>query len=227
MNSRALTSQVLLNGPDRAADWSVAGDRPGDMHRRCRCPVWYLRVQQQPSPASISRGDRKLSWFALPADLRIAVILGVGIGLAAAASPSVNAVVRPIVRVLGAAAQGRQRIPIASCCRPATPRRPRWSPRMYCSDLAFATHMGHHFAEQKLIWSAMAGNAAPPNPAQGGAGRRAVDPHWVPDRTCDFAHRRCFNDHLEPRWLSAIFWSRRRDFPTIDMFVLLITISLL
>src|ERR1700721_1080523 len=44
--------------------------------------------------------DIAANLFRLFAGFAIAVVLGVGIGLAAAASPAVNAVVRPLVRVL-------------------------------------------------------------------------------------------------------------------------------
>ena len=51
------------------------------------------------SPAAFQQ-EIGATLFRLFAGFSIAVILGVGIGLAAAASPAVNAVVRPIVRVL-------------------------------------------------------------------------------------------------------------------------------
>ena len=59
----------------------------------------FLRMVQQLFSATYLQ-DIQATLFRLFAGFTIAVILGVTIGLAAAASPAINAMVRPIVRVL-------------------------------------------------------------------------------------------------------------------------------
>ena len=99
--------------------------------------------------------------FRLFAGFATAVVLGVGIGLAAAASPAVNAVVRPIVRVLaplpkvalypalllllGFGHESKITLVVADALFP----------------ILLSTYYGASMVEQKLIWSAMAAGTPP------------------------------------------------------------------
>src|SRR3979409_1874216 len=94
--------------------------------------------------------------FRLFAGFSIAVILGVGIGLAAAASPAINAVVRPIVRVLAPLPKGAlypALLLLLGCGHES-------QITLVVADALFpillSTYYGASMVEQKLIWSAMA-----------------------------------------------------------------------
>src|ERR1700692_315160 len=103
MNPRALTSDVLLGIVPIAlsvALWQAIvsfGYAPASL-----LPppgLVFMRLAQQLATGTFQQ-EIAATLFRLFAGFSIAVILGVTIGLAAAASPAINAVVRPIVRVL-------------------------------------------------------------------------------------------------------------------------------
>src|SRR3954469_7200137 len=94
--------------------------------------------------------------FRLFAGFSIAVILGVGIGLAAAASPAVNAVVRPIVRVLAPL----PKVALYPALLLLLGFGHGSKITLVAADALFpillSTYYGASTVEQKLIWSAMA-----------------------------------------------------------------------
>src|ERR1700730_6484348 len=103
MNARALTSDVLLGIVPIAL--SVALWQGMWAFRHAPGSVLppagrvFMRLAQQLATGTFQQ-EIAATLFRLFAGFSIAVILGVTIGLAAAASPAINAVVRPIVRVL-------------------------------------------------------------------------------------------------------------------------------
>jgi ABC-type nitrate/sulfonate/bicarbonate transport system permease component len=168
--------------------------------------------------------------FRLFAGFSIAVVLGVGIGLAAAANPAVNAVVRPIVRVLaplpkvalypalllllGFGHQSKITLVAADALFP----------------ILLSTYYGASMVEQKLIWSAMAA----------GTPRRqilfkVVLPAAVPSilTGCRIGLViSCIVVFLAEMITSTdglghVLVTAARTFQAVDMFVPLITISLL
>ena len=103
MNPRAVTSDVLLGIVPIAlsiALWQAIvslGYAPATL-----LPppgLVFMRLAQQLTTSGFQQ-EIAATLFRLFVGFSIAVMLGVGIGLAAAASPLVNAVVRPLVRVL-------------------------------------------------------------------------------------------------------------------------------
>jgi ABC-type nitrate/sulfonate/bicarbonate transport system permease component len=94
--------------------------------------------------------------FRLFAGFAIAVVLGVGIGLAAAASPAVNAVVRPIVRVLAPL----PKVALYPALLLLLGFGHESKITLVAADALFpillSTYYGASTVEQKLIWSAMA-----------------------------------------------------------------------
>src|SRR5947207_3741335 len=94
--------------------------------------------------------------FRLFAGFSIAVILGVTIGLAAAASPAVNAVVRPIVRVLAPL----PKVALYPALLLLLGFNHQSKIMLVAADALFpillSTYYGASMVEQKLIWSAMA-----------------------------------------------------------------------
>ncbi|MGY4597032.1 hypothetical protein ACVWXL_004778 [Bradyrhizobium sp. GM22.5] len=137
------------------------------------------------------------------AGFAIAVVLGVSFGIAAAASPAINAVVRPIVRVLAPL----PKVALYPALLLLLGFGHGSKITLVAADALFpillSTYYGASTVEQKLIWSAMAaGNAALSDPVQSGAaGRDAVDPDRLPDRPCHFLHRGVSggDDHVERR----------------------------
>ena len=103
MNGRALTSDVLLGIIPIAlavAVWQAISSFGYAPVTLLPPPgLVFSRLAQQLGTSTFQH-EIASTLFRLFAGFSIAVILGVGIGLAAAASPAVNAVVRPIVRVL-------------------------------------------------------------------------------------------------------------------------------
>ncbi|MGA7804190.1 ABC transporter permease [Bradyrhizobium sp.] len=94
--------------------------------------------------------------FRLFTGFAIAVILGVGIGLAAAASPAINAVVRPIVRVLAPL----PKVALYPALLLILGFGHESKITLVAADALFpillSTYYGASTVEQKLIWSAMA-----------------------------------------------------------------------
>jgi NitT/TauT family transport system permease protein len=99
--------------------------------------------------------------FRLFAGFSIAVILGVSLGLAAAASPPINAVVRPIVRVLAPL----PKVALYPALLLLVGFGHESKIVLVAADALFpillSTYYGASIVEQKLIWSAMAAGTPP------------------------------------------------------------------
>ncbi|MBV9565311.1 MAG: ABC transporter permease subunit [Bradyrhizobium sp.] len=99
--------------------------------------------------------------FRLFAGFAIAVVLGVGLGLAAAASPAVNALMRPIVRVLAPL----PKVALYPALLLLLGFGHESKVVLVAADALFpillSTYYGASTVEQKLIWSAMAAGTPP------------------------------------------------------------------
>lgn len=106
-------------------------------------------------------GDIVATLFRLFAGFSIAVILGVAIGLAAAVSPPINAVVRPIVRVLAPL----PKVALYPALLLLLGFGHGSKITLVAADALFpillSTYYGASTVEQKLIWSAMAAGTPP------------------------------------------------------------------
>jgi NitT/TauT family transport system permease protein len=132
--------------------------------------------------------------FRLFTGFSIAVVLGVTIGLAAAASPAINAVVRPIVRVLAPL----PKVALYPALLLLLGFGHESKITLVAADALFpillSTYYGASMVEQKLIWSAMAAGTP-----RGQILFKVVLPAAVPSR--DLLHRGVSrrDDHLD-RW---------------------------
>ncbi len=159
MNARAVTSDVLLGIVPIAllvALWQAMASfgyapatllpPPGLVFMRLARQLFTSTFQQEIG-ATI---------FRLFAGFSIAVILGVTIGLAAAASPAINAVVRPIVRVLAPL----PKVALYPALLLLLGFGHESKITLVAADALFpillSTYYGASMVEQKLIWSAMA-----------------------------------------------------------------------
>jgi ABC-type nitrate/sulfonate/bicarbonate transport system permease component len=168
--------------------------------------------------------------FRLFAGFAIAVVLGVAIGLAAAANSSVNAVVRPLVRVLAPL----PKVALYPALLLLVGFGHESKIALVTADALFpillSTYYGASTVEQKLIWSAM---------AAGTAGRdilfNVVLPAAAPSilTGCRIGMViSCIVVFLAEMITSTdglghVLVTAARTFQTVDMFVPLITISLL
>jgi len=120
----------------------------------------FSRMAQQLLTTTFD-GDIVATLFRLFAGFSIAVILGVAIGLAAAASPSINAVVRPIVRVLAPL----PKVALYPALLLLLGFGHGSKITLVAADALFpillSTYYGASTVEQKLIWSAMAAGTPP------------------------------------------------------------------
>jgi NitT/TauT family transport system permease protein len=168
--------------------------------------------------------------FRLFAGFSLAVVLGVSIGLAAAASPAINAVVRPIVRVLAPL----PKVALYPALLLLLGFNHQSKIMLVAADALFpillSTYYGASMVEQKLIWSAMAA----------GTPRRqilfkVVLPAAVPSilTGCRIGLViSCIVVFLAEMITSTdglghVLVTAARTFQAVDMFVPLITISLL
>jgi ABC-type nitrate/sulfonate/bicarbonate transport system permease component len=233
MNVRAITSDVLLGIVPIAllvALWQALvsfGYAPATL-----LPppgLVFMRLVHQLLTSEYQQ-EIAATLFRLFTGFSIAVILGVAIGLAAATSPAVNAVVRPIVRVLaplpkvalypallllvGFGHESKILLVVADALFP----------------ILLSTYYGASMVEQKLIWSAMAA----------GTPRRqilfkVVLPAAVPSilTGCRIGLViSCIVVFLAEMITSTdglghVLVTAARTFQSVDMFVPLITISLL
>jgi ABC-type nitrate/sulfonate/bicarbonate transport system permease component len=233
MNLRAATSDVLLGIVPIAlliALWQAISSFGYAPPALLPPPgMVFLRLVQQLLSSAFQQ-EIAATLFRLFAGFSIAVILGVTIGLAAAASHAINAVVRPIVRVLaplpkvalypalllllGFGHQSKIMLVAADALFP----------------ILLSTHYGASMVEQKLIWSAMAA----------GTPRRellfkVVLPAAVPSilTGCRIGLViSCIVVFLAEMITSTdglghVLVTAARTFQAVDMFVPLITISLL
>jgi len=190
----------------------------------------FARLAQQLLTSSSYQQAIAVTLFRLFAGFSIAVVLGVGVGLAAAASPAVNAVVRPIVRVLAPL----PKVALYPALLLLLGFGHESKITLVAADALFpillSTYFGASMVEQKLIWSAMAA----------GTPRRqilfkVVLPAAVPSilTGCRIGLViSCIVVFLaemitSTEGLGHLLVTAARTFQAVDMFVPLITISLL
>jgi len=189
----------------------------------------FARLLQQLADSEFQQ-EIAATLFRLFAGFGIAVILGITLGLAAAASPAVNAVVRPIVRVLAPL----PKVALYPALLLLLGFGHESKIALVTADALFpillATYYGASMVEQKLIWSAMAA----------GTPRReilfkVVLPAAMPSilTGCRIGLViSCIVVFLAEMITSTdglghLLVAAARTFQTVDMFVPLITISLL
>src|ERR1700760_597285 len=168
--------------------------------------------------------------FRLFAGFAIAAVLGIGIGLAAAASPAVNAVVRPLVRVLAPL----PKIALYPALLLLLGFGHESKIVLVAADALFpillSTYYGASMVEQKLIWSAMAAGTP-----RGQTLFKVVLPAAMPSilTGCRIGLViSCIVVFLAEMITSTdglghVLVTAARTFQAVDMFVPLITISLL
>jgi len=168
--------------------------------------------------------------FRLFAGFSIAVVLGVAIGLAAAVSPAINAVVRPIVRVLAPL----PKVALYPALLLLVGFGHESKIMLVAADALFpillSTYFGASTVEQKLIWSAMAAGTPPR-----GILFKVVLPAAAPSvlTGCRIGLViSCIVVFLAEMITSTdglghVLVTAARTFQAVDMFVPLITISLL
>jgi NitT/TauT family transport system permease protein len=233
MSARAVTSEVLLGMLPIAllvALWQALASFGYAPATLLPPPgLVFVRLVQQLATSSYQQ-EIAATLLRLFAGFSIAVVVGVAIGLAAATSPAVNAVVRPIVRVLaplpkvalypalllllGFGHESKITLVVADALFP----------------ILLSTYYGASMVEQKLIWSAMAA----------GTPRRqilfkVVLPAAVPSilTGCRIGLViSCIVVFLAEMITSTdglghVLVTAARTFQAVDMFVPLITISLL
>lgn len=233
MNGRILTTELLLGAIPIAlllALWQALVSfgfapvtlmpPPGQV---------FARMMQQFASASFDQ-EILVTLFRLFAGFSIAVILGVVLGLAAAASPSINAVVRPIVRVLaplpkvalypalllllGFGHGSKITLVVADALFP----------------ILLSTYYGAAMVEQKLVWSAMAAGT-PPREVLLKVVLPAAAPSILTGCRIGLVIS-CIVVFLAEMITSTdglghVLVTASRNFQAVDMFVPLITISLL
>ena len=162
MNARASQTDILLGIVPLAllvALWQAL--RASAMRRPALLPspwlVFVRLAQQFVRPAFLD--DVAATLFRLFAGFAIAAVLGIGIGLAAAVSPAVNAVVRPVVRVLAPV----PKVALYPALLLLLGFGHASKITLVAADVLFpillSTYYGASMVEQKLIWSAMAAGA--------------------------------------------------------------------
>jgi ABC-type nitrate/sulfonate/bicarbonate transport system permease component len=233
MNARAVTSDVLLGIVPIAlliALWQAMvsfGYAPVTL-----LPppgLVFMRLAQQLLTSAFQQ-EIAVTLFRLFTGFSIAVILGVSIGLAAAVNPAVNAVVRPIVRVLAPV----PKVALYPALLLLLGFDHASKITLVAADALFpillATYYGASTVEQKLIWSAMAAGTP-----RGQILFKVVLPAAVPSILTGcriglviscivvfLAEMITSSDGLGHMLVTAA-----RTFQAVDMFVPLITISLL
>jgi NitT/TauT family transport system permease protein len=189
----------------------------------------FARMAEQLLDSSYQQ-DIAATLFRLFAGFAIAVVLGVGIGITAAVSPSVNAAVRPLVRVLaplpkvalypafllllGFGHESKIMLVVADALFP----------------ILLSTYYGASIVEQKLIWSALAAGTSPRQVLW-----KVVLPAAMPSilTGCRIGLViSCIVVFLAEMITSTdglghVLVTAARTFQAVDMFVPLITISLL
>ncbi|MDB5607028.1 MAG: transporter permease [Bradyrhizobium sp.] len=176
------------------------------------------------------RQDIAATLFRLFVGFAIAVILGVAIGLAAAASPVINAIVRPIVRILAPL----PKVALYPALLLLLGFGHESKITLVAADALFpillSTYHGASTVEQKLIWSAMAAGTTPREILF-----KVVLPAAAPSilTGCRIGLViSCIVVFLAEMITSTdglghVLVTAARTFQTVDMFVPLITISLL
>ena len=189
----------------------------------------FARMGEQLLDASFQQ-DIAATLFRLFAGFAIAVVLGVSIGIAAAVSPAVNAAVRPLVRVLaplpkvalypafllllGFGHESKVILVVADALFP----------------ILLSTYYGASVVEQKLIWSALAAGT-PPRQLLWKVVLPAAMPSILTGCRIGLVIS-CIVVFLAEMITSTdglghVLVAAARQFQAVDMFVPLITISLL
>jgi ABC-type nitrate/sulfonate/bicarbonate transport system permease component len=159
MNVRAVASDVLLGVVPIAlliALWQALVSL-GYAPMTLLPPPGYvfIRLMQQLTTTAFQQ-EIAATLFRLFAGFSIAVFLGVSIGVAAAVSPTINAVVRPIVRVLAPL----PKVALYPALLLLVGFGHESKILLVTADALFpillSTYYGASMVEQKLIWSAMA-----------------------------------------------------------------------
>src|SRR5579871_2377147 len=189
----------------------------------------FVRMAQQLATASFDQ-EILATLFRLFAGFSIAVVLGVAIGLAAAVSPSINAAVRPIVRVLAPL----PKVALYPALLLLLGFGHESKIMLVAADALFpillSTYYGASTVEQKLIWSAMAAGTP-----RRGILFKVVLPAAAPSilTGCRIGLViSCIVVFLAEMITSTdglghVLVTAARTFQAVDMFVPLITISLL
>jgi NitT/TauT family transport system permease protein len=189
----------------------------------------FMRLLQQLATASFQE-EIAATLFRLFAGFSIAVVLGVLIGLAAATSPAINAVVRPVVRVLAPL----PKVALYPAFLLLLGFGHESKIILVAADALFpillSTYYGASNVEQKLIWSAMAAGTP-----RGQILFKVVLPAAVPSilTGCRIGLViSCIVVFLAEMITSSdglghLLVTAARTFQAVDMFVPLITISLL
>jgi len=233
MNARAITSDLLLGMIPIAllvAAWQALvsfGYAPATLlpppgHVFGRMIELLLTTTYQQEVAA--------TLFRLFAGFAIAVILGVAVGLAAAANPAINAVVRPIVRVLAPL----PKVALYPALLLLVGFGHESKILLVTFDALFpillSTYYGASTVEQKLIWSAMAAGT-PPREVLFKVVLPAAAPSILTGCRIGLVIS-CIVVFLAEMITSTdglghVLVTAARTFQTVDMFVPLITISLL
>src|ERR1700679_3273002 len=189
----------------------------------------FMRLAQQLATTGFQE-EIGATLFRLFAAFSTGVILGVGIGLAAAASPAVNAVVRPLVRVLAPL----PKVALYPALLLLLGFGHESKIILVAADALFpillATYYGASMVEQKLIWSAMAAGT-PPRQILFKVVLPAAMPSILTGCRIGLVIS-CIVVFLAEMITSAdglgyLLVTAARTFQTVDMFVPLITISIL
>jgi NitT/TauT family transport system permease protein len=189
----------------------------------------FMRLGQQLVTGAFLH-EISVTLFRLFTGFSIAVVLGVSIGLAAAASPAVNSVVRPIVRVLAPL----PKVALYPALLLLLGFDHASKITLVAADALFpillSTYYGASMVEQKLIWSAMAAGTP-----RGQILFKVVLPAAAPSilTGCRIGLViSCIVVFLAEMITSSdglghLLVTAARTFQAVDMFVPLITISLL
>src|ERR1700758_4095577 len=233
MNARAVTSDLILGVIPIAliiAVWQALVSfgyapvtllpPPGQVFARLVRQILDPTFQQ----------DIVATMIRLFAGFAIAVVLGVALGLAAAASPAINAVIRPIVRVLAPL----PKVALYPALLLLLGFGHESKITLVAADALFpillSTYYGASMVEQKLVWSAM---------AAGTPGREILFKVMLPAAAPSILTGcriglviSCIVVFLAEMITSTdglghLLVAAARTFQTVDMFVPLITISLL
>jgi ABC-type nitrate/sulfonate/bicarbonate transport system permease component len=189
----------------------------------------FERMMQQLLTATFQR-EIAATLIRLFAGFSIAVILGVTIGLAAAASPLINAVVRPIVRVLAPL----PKVALYPALLLLVGFGHESKITLVAADALFpillSTYYGASAVEQKLVWSAMAAGT-PPSEILFKVVLPAAAPSILTGCRIGLVIS-CIVVFLAEMITSTdglghVLITAARTFQAVDMFVPLITISLL
>ncbi len=189
----------------------------------------FARMMQQLASASFDQ-EIMATLFRLFAGFTIAVILGVVLGLAAAVSPSINAMVRPMVRVLAPL----PKVALYPALLLLLGFGHASKITLVTADALFpillATYYGASTVEQKLVWSAMAAGT-PPRDILFKVVLPAAAPSILTGCRIGLVIS-CIVVFLAEMITSTdglghVLVTASRNFQAVDMFVPLITISLL